>query len=337
MQTFDKLFLSEASDIAFAGEIAVMVSASSIPKLSNLFFIFLSPFVFLWDVWCPHKIFSSFWRVDKATTNQHPPKNFSFKDPEINSGWHSVEALMVWLFRPPRPASFRTCFGIFYFTLGPLQWILKQVQDDKAYFFYSQLSPFIRREGEVSHEKTSPKKSGSLKIFKMPPRYLELRYCDSSFFLGGSGFSVRPNIRIFSETFIRGFHHRLLFCWCRFGPTCGRRRSWNKFRMIFRWGSYSLTTQTSAPSIIPNLVRNLFPLPRVLPTDPETSSGWHSVETLMVWLHKPLPSARATNAPSPMEWGRSYHTKLPHIFSWEIKTKNYSNHPPNQNTNPPFA
>lgn len=23
-----------------------------------------------------HKNFSSFWRVDKATTNQHPPKNF---------------------------------------------------------------------------------------------------------------------------------------------------------------------------------------------------------------------------------------------------------------------
>ena len=47
MQTFDKLFLSEASDIAFAGEIVVIVSASSIPKLSNLFFIFLSPFVFV--------------------------------------------------------------------------------------------------------------------------------------------------------------------------------------------------------------------------------------------------------------------------------------------------
>ena len=88
MQTFDKLFLSEASDIAFAGEIADVKTTKTTPKLSNLFFIFLSPFfLFCGGFCCDHKIFSSFfWRVDKATTNQHPPKNFSFKDPEINSG-----------------------------------------------------------------------------------------------------------------------------------------------------------------------------------------------------------------------------------------------------------
>ena len=77
MQTFDKLFLSEASDIAFAGEIVVMVSASSIPKLSNLFFIFpLLSFLFVDGFYCQPQNFFSFWRVDKATTNQHPPKNF---------------------------------------------------------------------------------------------------------------------------------------------------------------------------------------------------------------------------------------------------------------------
>ena len=47
MQTFDKLFLSVASDTAFAGEIADVKTTNTNPKLSNLFFIFLSPFVFV--------------------------------------------------------------------------------------------------------------------------------------------------------------------------------------------------------------------------------------------------------------------------------------------------
>ena len=75
MQTFDKLYLSEASDIAFAGEIAVMVSASSIPKLSNLFFIFLSPFV------------SVFWTVSVRVIPNLFRNLFLFlTDPETSSG-----------------------------------------------------------------------------------------------------------------------------------------------------------------------------------------------------------------------------------------------------------
>ena len=78
MQTFDKLFLSEASDTAFAGETTDIDTTNTISKLSNLFFIFplLLFFVFVDGFYCQPQNFFSFWRVDKATTNQHPPKNF---------------------------------------------------------------------------------------------------------------------------------------------------------------------------------------------------------------------------------------------------------------------
>ena len=68
-----------------------------------------------------------------------------------------------------------------------------------------------------------------MKIFKIPPRYAELRYCDSSFFLGGSGFSVRPIFGFFIRNFLFVVH------------TTG----------CFFVGAVSVRA-------IPNLVRNLF-------------------------------------------------------------------------------
>ena len=46
-QNFESVCFIEARLIARAGEIVVMVSANNTPKLSNLFFIFLFPFVFV--------------------------------------------------------------------------------------------------------------------------------------------------------------------------------------------------------------------------------------------------------------------------------------------------
>ena len=49
-----------------------------------------------------------------------------------------------------------------------------------------------------------------------------------------------------------------------------------------------------------------------------------SFRFLFLWMADQFFLVATTKifTPSPMEWGRSYHTKLPHILFWEIKTKN---------------
>ena len=72
-------------------------------------------------------------------------------------------------------------------------------------------------------------------------------------------------------------------------------RSWNEFRMTIRWGFYSRSIPTSSVRVIPNLVRNLFPFTSVLPTDPETSSGWRGwgSSLRLLWsVHSDLLSPR---------------------------------------------
>ena len=70
------------------------------------------------------------------------------------------------------------------------------------------------------------------------------------------------------------------------------QRSWNEFRMTVCWGSYSRFIPTSTPSVIPNLVRNLFSFTLVPPTDPETSSGWLCAEAFTVGPFRPPLSFR---------------------------------------------
>ena len=48
-----------------------------------------------------------------------------------------------------------------------------------------------------------------------------------------------------------------------------------------------------------------------------------SFRFLFLWMADQFFLVATTKIFTPhLEWGRSYHTKLPHIFFWEIKTKN---------------
>ncbi len=138
---------------------------------------------------------------------------------------------------------------------------------------------FPHREGEVAM-KNLTQRSGRMKIFKIPPRYLE-RFVVP--FLRWVGF-LRPTqySDLLSETFIRGPYHRLLFCWCRFS-LCHSEFSSESFSLLSSFqqilkqvqdDGWTVGWRTFGPTLRTDVFHTQQILHHTCPHVPETLDCW---------------------------------------------------------------